>query len=858
MKKQKKQKPDIYSFDGFNKGMSSDTDHVIPKGYAKELTNFRFHTKGLKTRYAFKTLEDALPGSFDSSSPSSGGWDSSTYGKFADFVSSDSGKLIVFEGGGVIDTDTGNTWVTASLSAIDMTGITENLLGCLFFADTFLVYTEDHLYSVSTSDGSLTEEVEFSTDVGAEYSPIIKIIPRFGQLWVITQKDRLFWSDVREYSVGASSQETTTIEKEYGVWQMLDWDKLSSIDSVTGYIRSERRIFKHGDEYTRVISGEDYVFVEGQESIFSAGDTGVINGEEKEIKPDGSNQLKLYLASAGAAGDTTVIVEQDMDSGDKGAWAAVSAGFGFDGYPVPFTITETGKDTTHGRLGYRGNHVMDSDAGVVRFALADDLNDDYTTSAVFEVGTIVKIEFTTDFSDTLSHAEYLTEYPKIIPATDYDTSLDPDRDYNAEGHIKLLRTPRTQQAERIVVTYTPTENDWLTDESGYLDINQNYGDNVAAVDGPDYTEIEGSSVIYLFKDNGYVFAIVGKPGPGGSAGSVDIRFMASGLTARSNTLQTTRTGVYFGVFDGVEYKVMFIPHNEPYSMYDITDEYNFDTAIPFDDRDSYTFSEVTGILHGDQYVISFPNATSGLPSSNGELYIGKAWHDRNEGVFKGRWCKLNTNIESEWEDYDSDHTVMGTPVVSGVYRHNSRDYICYYVKTSHDFSGDTRFYEIAQYGQHDGGEECKDKWVMTLDTAGDSSADTTQYCSEYFWAILKSGFVRKGNRMNLRRIFFEGLDVVGGSDGDGIDVTWDILIDLSSTSIGNFPKTASDITDASGNLNLLTEENINFECRNFQVYMKFDNIKYNAHPAYIVVRNIWVEYAPHSQGSILPEENRTY
>jgi hypothetical protein len=104
--------------------------------------------------------------------------------------------------------------------------------------------------------------------------------------------------------------------------------------------------------------------------------------------------------------------------------------------------------------------------------------------------------------------------------------------------------------------------------------------------------------------------------------------------------------------------------------------------------------------------------------------------------------------------------------------------------------------------------------------------------------------------------FLFGIDNIGGSDGDGIDIDWDVFIDLDpNTSIFGAAQAVTDITDEAGNLKLFTEKDVDFEARYFQLYIKWNNIKYNDHPAYIKFRDIIAEIAQLSDTGVTTEED---
>ncbi len=84
------------------------------------------------------------------------------------------------------------------------------------------MYNQSKLYSVDISTGNVTEEVDWTTDIGTEYGPVIRVFPRFGQLWAVTKEDRVFWSRTAHYSVDAEDVNTEIpLRQDWGEWQEL-------------------------------------------------------------------------------------------------------------------------------------------------------------------------------------------------------------------------------------------------------------------------------------------------------------------------------------------------------------------------------------------------------------------------------------------------------------------------------------------------------------------------------------------------------------------------------------------------------------------------------------------------------------
>jgi hypothetical protein len=847
-------------FGGFSRGESSRTSHMIPAAYAKQLLEFRFVPNGCRTRLGWNTISQGLDsGSYPGSA--SGGWNSGTYGRFVDYANSDSGKVMVFNGGAICDTATTAKFATATSSDISLPGGEAAFLGVVWFADKFLIYTALALYELTIATGALTSVATWATDLPADYYPVKKIIVRFGQLWIMTDSDRIFWSTVNEYTVASGSQvEDQALPTVFGEWiNVYNNGKLSSIDEVEFFNQNTLRVNSlNRDNNTTggyAIAGQTFAIV----SKFDF-DKQLVDTDEVIALDMFSNAQQENVVDSHALHEETLAANAPSGQSYIDILGSTKSAAGFRrGESVIVSGAGEGPDSLLvDRVTQSGNYT--------RIFFASSLTDDYTTGngAKIQSQDFYKAVFTDEWENTLvaddnAHAPIRKNGWTAIPTNLYETSLDPANDDNATGHIKITKAGVLANASgQMRITYTPVDNSYQKGSSGFLDINRSRGNNITLVEGPNKNEEEGASLLYLFKDSGDIHAITGKPGVGGGPGTLDVKLIATGIKGRVGSVQTTKDGIYFGEIDGADYKYRFMPHLKYVTSEEmpiISDEFLFDITLPFDDS-TYEFYETSEVIHGDQIVIHLPYSTGGaLPSGNGKNYIGNAYFENNN--FRGRWTTISDNIESIVETEESI-TIADSPVTTGFYRHNGELYKVYYVKTGHDFAGATRYYEIASYGYRDGGEECKDRYVYTREEAGPSYV--TAFYEDFFQPEFRSGMMKFGDKISVHRFFF-GIDNVGGSVGDGIDIEWQIYKDLD-TATGIFltagvptNKTVSDVTDDSSGLNLMTEKDVDFEARFMQLYMKWDNIKYNDHPAYVLLRDIIAEISQLSNTGVTTEED---
>ena len=824
---------------GVSRGMNSLSGHSAPRGFADTIDNMVFDPAGgIITRLGWKTISEGFEDEGSWPNAASGGWDSSTYGRFIDYINNDAGKVVLFEGAGLCDTATGIQFATATSQDITMPSGQTAFLGVVYFASTFLVYTENKLYSLNTANGALTEEVNFATDVGSDYGPIIKIFVRYGQLWVATKKDRLFWSDVGEYSAGAGTAVTDQpIQSKKAVWQTIYNGKITAFTALEG---KQQRVYALGmgddpkyDGWV-VNTGKTYCYLNAFTSQLSNGDTiyasifpyyyGTSKNWISSRTVDTVAAVSFAINSNVSAGATSILLTKDSDN----AWQTL-ADPNFKGRQI--TIAEGATSEVR----FITNVVVSDDYIRVYWDSTEPLANSYTTSGTVVPYRLIKVTVTSAWSDN-----YLTVFGdswSTLSSAYYDTCLDPDNDDDCTGHIRLHSDAPGSEFR---VDYTPYENDWASDESGWQDIAQNKGNTIAVAEGPGSDEEEGAGLIYVFKDNGDIHALTGKAGPGGTFGTLDIKFICSGIKARPNSIQVTREGVYFGALEGIRYQVYFIPHGDKWLNKELvallTTDYWFDTDIPFDDS-SYTIYERSFVFGGNMYGIIFPYSTSGLPSTNGYIYIGQAYNDQDrDGVF-GRWCRMKENHKDEYEE-DSGNTVAagGEPSATGFYYHSGTLCKVYYLKTGHAFSGSTRYYEIAQYGWRAGGEECKDSHLYTYDAGGGSY--TTESNTDYFKPKIKYPMIQADvYPLSINEIEFDA-DFVSGASGNGMDMSLTIYRDLDTAALTGYPQTVSDLTDASGSEKLLRRLKAKLRAKYIQLEFEFDNIRYVSKPAYLYWRGI--------------------
>lgn len=858
MKKKPKKQDRSFKLNFAKRGLSSAQDKQIPMGYVKRMDNFFFNKEGYpETMLGWETLVKGIDsGSYPGAA--SGGWDSSVYGQFLDYIQNDDGKVMIFEGGGICDTNTGATFQNATSQDIAMVG-GEAFIGVVYFVEKFLVYTATKLYELNTGTGALTLKCTFASDVGSEYSPILKIFVRFGQIWCITATDRVFWSDTRLYAVDEGATTTNApLKRTFEEWILLFGGELSTLTPpVVEYAQPGSVPVK---EFT---SDTDYVYMISNPSGLSGGDKVNIwfNGENRE----------QHEVSAIAAATNDLVA--DASSGDN--YIDVDMSDIHEDY-VPLvgetvTLSDDTPDTEEVSI-ENVEHIGD----VARLYLTDTIGSDYTqaqkakiTSALWYKLTITDTWVGTYSRQSLSLNVFLSQQNSLALTfydwttatvdTDYEVTSNPFEEDEIDGHIKLIRTEIMEGARAFRVTYKERENPYVTGSSGFIDVAEEKGDNVAVALGPDWREEEGTELVYLFKNNGDIHAIAGIPGPDGTPGSLDVVNVASGIKVRPGSIQTIKEGVFFGSLIGNKYKVFFMPYGTKWSdnerIPELTGEYEFDTDIPFGDS-SYTINEKSTILNGDTYLIVFPNATSGLPSTNGFMYGCRLSIKNKRWV--GRWFRPPEHIKDEYEDHTSDD-IVSAPVTTGFYTHNGDLFRVYYIKTGHDYAGNTRYYETCRYGWLAGSEEGKCKYYMTRDDG--ASVYTTIEVEEYYWARIISGMMKVAKKISISKILYL-MDLYGGvqGSGNGIDMEIDIFKDLLTSSISAtaYPKTVNDLTDDSRAINFIKETATNFLCEYFQIDLKFDNIKYNSNNSRagrIILRDVYVEGSVKSDDVLLSAED---
>lgn len=813
-------------------GIATGTRHALSQGYADEVFNFipvkRGKRYGLKTMLGWKTIADGFEDNGSYPGAASGGINHTSYYKWVDYCKNDSGKVKVFQRSGFCDTATGDQFASATTSTFARQD-SKDWLGCFAFAGAFFAYNELKLYSITMADGSLTAEITFS-DLGSDYSPILKIIERFGQLWVITQKDRIFWGDVNKYSYANGSAVTAyPLAKDWVHWQMLDHAQLASIQKVE-YLGIQEWDIRHA-KANDIVYGSAITYLKGEPAELSNGD--VIYPEGYSIKRTVSTSVAVTftLSDAATAGDGWILINKDATNKEhrligKTDWQHIQIADGSN--------SETHKVTN-----------INFQSGKVALTIGELANSFATGDTTVTLLHSMKVTVSASWDLTIEHAKMLSDAWTTLPAENYDSNLDPNNDDTVSGHIKLNDTELVRSADGFRIDFTPKTNAYNSGASGWMNVCRQAGNIVEVAEGADYQEDQGTSVLYIFKDDGRIYAVVGKPGVYGDEGTLDIRFITEGIKARSGTARTTQMGVFFGALEGIDYSVYFIPHSAVTrgvgNMVNLAEHYDFNNDIPFDDSTKELY-EVTAV-YKNMYFIAFPYAANDttLPTTNGFTYICKVHQE--EGDILGSWFRMPDSTKEEYEDDGDTVASGGEPTTTGYYIHNGQLYKVYYLKTGHDFAGNTRYYEIARYGWRDAGEECKSKYVFTKDN-GDGTY-TSEFNTSYFYAKIKYPMMSWGKALDIMRLLFS-VDCVGGSDGDGIDVTLNIYKDLSySSAISGCPHSIADLTDKTGEQNLLTElrhETLHFSVdRYVQFELIFDNIKYDSYPAYVLFMGMAME-----------------
>lgn len=931
---------------GAVRGMSNLVPHMMNPGEVVNLENFMFHKEGVETRLGWKTIVVSNVGGFSTfasyTGSAGGGQLFADMGSYVGYALSDDTKIAVFTELARLQDETDIDFIGANTKTFTKPGSLP-WLGVVFFANTFLLYTEDDFYSIrsgidttaftgsglddctsnssgyldnsksmdfrveidstgipdtfrwsndggtiwnesgveidgsaqelsdgveitfaattghtlndywdistgpSHSVGALIEEVIFRRDLGYEFGPIIGMFVRYGQLWVISKHDKIFWSAILKYKISGGIQiENQGLEKTWTVWQTIYGGPIFSMDEVE-YMSFFKGATAINNGY-KITSGTDYVFVEGTTSDWSDGDAVYPENqsETKTIKTSGVSVPTTNPAIPVGIGATQFYIPKDASKYYRS----------FRKTPH-FDYIKIKEGATEEILQIQGSTDGGGSGWLLSFVTVT--VNAYTVAAVVTHESVVKIEMTSNWSGNYNSANLVKDVWDDVPDADYDISLDPDNDPNAEGHIRFKDTPTVKNSEGLRCSFTPVDNAWVGGVAGDWDIASDQGNNIAYAEGPNAREEEGAGLIYIFKTNGDIHAVTGRPGFQGGPGNMDATVVATGIIARANTPAVSREGVYFGAINGIKYNAYFIPHGSQLAGKEqipiLTETFDFDGHLPLDDS-SYTIKERSIIVDGDKYAIFFQFYTgSNVPSTNGYIYIGQAY--REGDMIKGRWSRMKEHAGDEYED-DSGNVLAagGAPSTEGLYFHN--DTLCriYKLRAGHDYTGNAHYYyEIATYGWYDGGEECKDRHVYTYDAGGGSYI--TERSTDFFWPKLKTAMIKIANKILVDKLFIDQ-DIIGGTEADGIDMLVDIFTDVRyETSIFEIegPKIINDITDDVDGLRLLTEINLSFKCKYIQFDFTWKNIKYRDKPTRVIYRDSAIQFALLTPKGKLEEED---
>ena len=927
---------------GASRGISSLSPHLLRPGEVKNLENFLFDEEGAETRLGWDTVAAGSDGAFGASfsfpGSQTGAIKYELAGKHVGFSNNDDAKIIAFQKYAQLqddldlDFDGGGQKIFAAPSANDW-------LGVLFFAETFLLYTEVSLHSIRSgisavaftgaglddctsnssdyldnskslnvrveidatgtpdsfrwsidggvswkqsgvditgsaqelSDGievtfaattghtigdywdiitgpkltgaTLIEELNFRNDLGDEFGPIIGISDRFGQLWVITKKDRLFWSTALKYKIDGGTQiEDQGLEQEWTTWQSVIVGPIFSMDEVEFLAYYKGALAKNTYVSYTIENGTNHCSVEGSTSDWAVSDI-VYPEDESETKTVSSVNVPTN-APFGAIAASDVLFRIALDG--NGYYKSYQEG-------TLIKIVEGG-NTEYFTL---GNAIRNSGGGYITCTLAFGASfvNAYTVAAVVTNEDAVTLGLSSNWTANYNSAQIVKDVWADVPAADYDLSLDPDNDPDADGHIKFKDTPTVKNAEGLRCSYTPVDNAWTGGSSGAWDIASDRGNNVAYAEGPNAREQEGAAVLYIFKSNGDIHAITGREL------SLDAKVIATGIIARANTPRTSREGVYFGSIRGVKYDVYFIPHGAVFGGVEqiplLTDSFFFDYHLPLDDS-SYTIDERTFIIDGDKYAIVFPYYTGVAPPiTNGYIYVGQAYKEGNS--IKGRWSRIKEHAGDEYEE-SSGNTIAagGAPTTEGFYYLN--DVLCrvYRLRSGKSYELTSQYwmyYEVSTLGWFDGGEECKDEMVYTYDAGGGTG--TTEVSTDYFWAKIKLGMLKIAERIVINKLFVDQ-DIIGGTEADGIDMLIDVFTDLQysqSEFAPENPKIISNLTDDEDGLRILVGMDLKINCKYFQFEYTWKNIKYRDKPARVFYRDSALGITVLTPKGKLPEED---
>jgi len=869
-----------------SKGIYDSIDQVTPMGFTAKQEELTWWNGGLRNRLPW--IGEDNESTLGSMSDLTGnGIEYEDVGHARGYAERPGlGKVIVFEKLIKYNNDQTVSFTSGTESGTRAvpSGETE-FLGALYFRNAFLVYTANKLYTLDIDTDALTEELEFAVDIGADYGPIIGMFERFGQLWTVSEEDRIFWSDTREYQIGAGSLTTTGLAFGWG-WQYLYGGKLVD-DTTPPVVRFSYSDTKQCHAYPGNPFGNWYALHSGSNHVYVAdgeqywvGQKVSFTGDSGEYTVTAVAQVEFEMTQA-YYGDTYKYMYLKEKGGpiDNIHYALLDTyehGWKYHITSVaPSTVYDNDMHCAKTSAGNGVNRLEFSSASHPPNLIAID-NSVITCYQVWKVTLDGSLSSDTPTSSMTVRTEY------VVDPANYEVSYDPDSDDTIDGNIKLDYLPEYDEKEnpQFWCDYYPFNNPWLSGNSGFIDIASSKGSNITYVEGPSKDEDEGAGMFYVFKTDA-IYAVMGKPGPNGTVGTLDIKSIATGIKARHRTAQVSQSGVYFGELLGNDYNIRYFPHGVIMGTQVPIISTQVDFGLNSDlTRWSETFSEVGDnleessiIFNGDLYLLKFsivPTGTEYPPSEPDCMYVGQALRADN-GTYYGRWARWkeyqSETVDSTWLDgrtLDIPHTV-------GFYKQQGSLMRIYTLRSAYGRLNSTTHanWQVARYGTNPYinryENDCEDQYILTGKYTGSSLA-TVARIGNPFRPTLLTGKVTVAEWINIKELILniEHHVYVGGADDEGATLYFDAYKDLNQTSIfgSDGPLSISYLTDWVTKARKAEPTGINFNCQYFQFLLYWDNILSigggDANDSYIHIRNIAIRLAVHGKGEQLIEGDRDF
>jgi hypothetical protein len=869
----------LIPYDISSKGIFDSLDGIAPMGYSQKQEEMIWWNGGFRSREPWigNTANDDLVSLSDISG---NGTAYTAVGHHRGYVESQSGKVMVFKEHILYSddpTEVGYTHAGDSGEITALPGTETEFLGAVYFANYFLIYTANRLYTLDMSDGSLTEAVNFAVDIGADYGPIVGMFTRFGQIWTISEEDRIFWSDTREYAFGEGAVDVQPIDIIWD-WQYITNGPISENAGVSVEYRYLADIIIAPYEGFALKNGRNYFFgtnvapnsnVQTGKVVFDSSDTeytiNFLSSKKYEWDLSVRYQPGVTLPdSVVTIADTYDIFKECIYGSPVSYNGVVLLGEGYHGIGKLVTISD-GTNTDTFEISNIVFHT-DPDKGVDLY-----IQGGAALSNTFEIAntTITVASFSKYYLTAAPPADVETdlahvEYSQVVNPSNYTVSYDPANDDNADGHIKMeykMSYAGTYKTNEIFyVTFTPYVNPWLEGNSGFVDIASDKGENITYVEGPSKEEDEGASMFYVFKTDA-IYAVMGKPGIDGTVGTLDIKNIAYGIKALPRTPRVTQNGVYFCELSGSELNTRFFPHGVILSDQVPSIARHVDFMLNSDlTKMGKTFSEIgsdleiaTEILDGDKYIMKISSAVTGpdsVPIDTDCIYVCQA-HRTQQGAYVGRWARWNEIQEATIDPLFLTDTLM-KPHTVGFYRQQGSLMRVYAIETPYAKINDTTHcvWGIARYGTNPYistyQSEGKDTDLLHLNFIASTSGQIERRDNN-IRPLLLGSMTQLAKKINIKKVHVNAEHHIPVSGNTGVKLTLDVFKDLDTTSIFGGALEVSNLTDDSNPPRKPELTGINFNCKYFQFLIYWDDVVSTAggnnNDAFVFLRTLLLKTA---------------